>query len=62
MLEWCMAHPWMTLTIVIFALIVFDNVVDNISNAIAVRAKYKAQKTAADMTRDLVNGESHEMH
>lgn len=42
MLTWCMAYPWMTLTIVIFALIVFDNVVDNISNAIAVRAKYKS--------------------
>ena len=41
MLTWCMAYPWMTLTIVIFALIVLDNVVDNISNAIVVRAKYK---------------------
>ena len=62
MLTWCMAYPWMTLTVVIFALIVLDNVVDNISNAIAVRAQYKAQKTAADMTRDLENGESHETH
>ena len=42
MLEWCLAYPWMTLTIVIFALIVLDNIVDNISNAIAVRAKYKS--------------------
>lgn len=42
MLEWCLAYPSMTLTIVIFALIVLDNVVDNISNAIAVRAKCKS--------------------
>lgn len=44
MLTWCMAYPWMTLTIVIFALIVLDNVVDNISNAIAARAKYKSEQ------------------
>ena len=44
MLTWCMAYPWMTLTIAIFALVVLDNVVDNISNAIAVRAKYKSRQ------------------
>lgn len=37
MLTWCMAHPWMTLTIAIFALIVFDNAVANISNPISAR-------------------------
>lgn len=37
MLEWCMAHPGMTLTIVILALIVLDNAVANISNAIRAR-------------------------
>lgn len=37
MLTWCMAHPWMTLTIAILALIVFDNAIANISNAIRVR-------------------------
>lgn len=41
MLTWCMAHPWMTLTIAIFALIVLDSIVANIGNAIAVKAKYK---------------------
>ena len=34
MLTWCMAYPWMTLTIAILALIVLDNAVANISNAI----------------------------
>lgn len=37
MLTWCMAHPWMTLTIAILALIVLDNAVANISNAIRAR-------------------------
>lgn len=37
MLEWCLAYPWMTLTIVILALIVLDNAVANISNAIRAR-------------------------
>lgn len=41
MLTWCMAHPWMTLTIAILALIVLDSMVANIGNAIAARAKYK---------------------
>lgn len=52
MLEWCMAYPWMTLTIAILALIVLDNIVANIGNAIAVRAKYKAQNMAADRACD----------
>lgn len=41
MLEWCMAHPWMTLTIARLALIVLDSIVANIGNVIAARAKYK---------------------
>lgn len=37
MLEWCLAYPWMTLTIAILALIVLYNAVANISNAIRAR-------------------------
>ena len=37
MLEWCLAYPWMTLTIAILSLIVLDNAVANISNAIRAR-------------------------
>lgn len=43
MLEWCMAHPWMTLTIAIFALIVLDNAVANISNAIRARRQDRTE-------------------
>ena len=37
MLEWCLAYPWITLTIAILALIVLDNAEANISNAIRAR-------------------------
>ena len=42
MLTWCMAHPWMTLAIAVIALFCLDNMVANISDVIAVRAKYKS--------------------
>lgn len=43
MLTWCMAHPWMTLTIAILALIVLDNAVANISNAIRARKQNRTE-------------------
>lgn len=43
MLEWCMAHPWMTLTIAILALIVLDNAIANISNAIRARKRDRTE-------------------
>lgn len=43
MLEWCLAYPWMTLTIAILALIVLDNAVANISNAIRARKQERME-------------------
>lgn len=43
MLTWCMAHSWMTLTIAIFALIVLDNAVANISNVIRARKQNRTE-------------------
>lgn len=39
MLTWCMARPWMTFFIVIFALAVIDSCIVAISNAIILNGK-----------------------
>ena len=37
MTEWCMAHPWMTLLIVLTALLVVDDIVGEIRRMVALR-------------------------
>ena len=34
MAEWCMAHPWLTFFLILFALVVLDNVIGNILRVI----------------------------
>lgn len=45
MLEWCMAHPWLTFWIIIVALLVLDNAIGNVcrllNNRLRVRCAEK---------------------
>lgn len=48
MLTWCMAHPWMTLLIVVLAIITIDNIIANVCGAVSEKAKYKAKNKTED--------------
>lgn len=43
MLTWCMAHPWMTFFIVIFALAVIDSCIVAIANAIIMKKNQECE-------------------
>lgn len=50
MAEWCMAHPWMTFSLIMTALIVGDNILSNILKIIAVISSQKSAIKLMDRT------------
>ena len=56
MTEWCMAHPWMTFWIVITALIVIGNIVENLCRIVNNCLRVSLSKNVIEMSD--VEGES----
>lgn len=50
MAEWCMAHPWLTFWTVIIALLVLDNIFENLvgfgNNCLRARLAFKGIKVS----------------
>lgn len=47
MTEWCLAHPWMTFFLLTFALLVIDEIVCAIANALASKNRDKHEEGQA---------------